>query len=70
MARSLALSATLLHMKTFVRTVVTGFGLALGAALFRKVAKQMGLDDSKKQEPEPAANHASEAASDSELVVH
>ena len=32
-------------MKTFVRAVVTGFALSLGAALFKKVAKQVGLDD-------------------------
>ena len=32
-------------MNLFVRAVVTGFGMALGAALFRKVAKQLGLED-------------------------
>lgn len=28
-----------------VRAVITGFGLALGAALFRKVARELGIDD-------------------------
>jgi len=32
-------------MQILVRAVVTGFGMALGAALFRKVAKQLGLED-------------------------
>ena len=31
-------------MKFFVRAVVTGFALSLGAALFKKVQKQLGLD--------------------------
>ncbi len=32
-------------MHFFARAVVTGFALALGAALFKKVSKQLGLDD-------------------------
>jgi hypothetical protein len=32
-------------MQIFVKAVVTGFGMALGAALFRKVAKQLGFED-------------------------
>jgi hypothetical protein len=32
-------------MKTFVRAVFTGFALSLGATLFRKLAKKVGLDD-------------------------
>ena len=48
-------------MKTFVRAVVTGFALSLGAALFKKVAKQVGLDDKPdadkaKDEKNPATN--------------
>ncbi len=40
-------------MKLFVRSVVTGFALSLGAALFKKVAKKLGLDDdAQKKEPE------------------
>ena len=32
-------------MTFFARAVVTGFALSLGAALFKKVAKQLGLAD-------------------------
>jgi hypothetical protein len=32
-------------MKLFARAVVTGFALAMGSALFKKIAKQIGLDD-------------------------
>jgi len=32
-------------MNFFARAVVTGFALSLGAALFKKVAKQLGLED-------------------------
>ena len=31
-------------MQFFVRAVVTGFALSLGAALYKKVAKELGLD--------------------------
>jgi hypothetical protein len=32
-------------MKFFVKAVVTGFGLSLGSALFKKVQRKLGLDD-------------------------
>ena len=32
-------------VKFFVRTVATGFALSLGAAIYKKLAKQLGLDD-------------------------
>ncbi len=32
-------------MHLFARAVITGFGFTLGAALFRKVAKQLGFED-------------------------
>jgi len=35
-------------MKLFVRAIVTGFGLAIGAAIFRKVSPLVGLDDKAK----------------------
>jgi hypothetical protein len=35
-------------MQFFVKAVVTGFALSLGAALFKKVAKQIGLADDEK----------------------
>jgi len=32
-------------MKILVKAVITGFGLAIGSALFKKVAKYVGLDE-------------------------
>ena len=32
-------------MMFFARAVVTGFALSLGAALFKKVQKELGLDE-------------------------
>ena len=29
----------------FARAVITGFGLSLGSAIFKKVQKQLGLDE-------------------------
>ena len=45
-------------MKFFVRAVVTGFALSLGAALFKKVQKQLGLDpeESKSKAKDPATD--------------
>lgn len=42
-------------LKFFVKAVVTGFGLALGAALFKKAGKQVGLveDDKPVARPNP-----------------
>jgi hypothetical protein len=34
-------------LKFFARAVVTGFGLSLGAALFKKVQEQLGLAEDK-----------------------
>ena len=31
-------------MKLFVRAIVTGFGLSLGSALYKKAAKHFGFD--------------------------
>jgi len=39
-------------MKFFVKAVVTGFGLALGSALFKKVQRHLGLGDDKGEPPE------------------
>lgn len=35
-------------MQFFAKAVITGFALSLGAALFKKVAKQVGLADEDK----------------------
>jgi hypothetical protein len=32
-------------MHVLVRAIITGFGFTLGAAVFRKVSKQLGLED-------------------------
>ncbi len=31
-------------MNIFVRAVITGFGLSVGAALYKRVSKQLGLE--------------------------
>ena len=48
-------------MQLFVRAVVTGFALSLGAALFKKVSKQLGLDEQPARPVETAG--ATETAS-------
>lgn len=35
-------------MQFFAKAVITGFALSLGAALFKKVAKQVGLAEDEK----------------------
>ena len=43
-------------MQLFIRAVVTGFGLSIGAALYKRLARQLGLDepdDKSKQQPQP-----------------
>jgi hypothetical protein len=46
-------------MGILIRAVISGFGMSLGAALFRKVAKELGLDDKDAKvaetPPEPTA---------------
>jgi len=39
-------------MNTFVRAVVSGFGFSLGAALYKRASKKLGLDDGDKESPE------------------
>ncbi len=47
-------------MKTFLRAISTGFALSLGAALFKKISKQLGLDEKldpvKKEDANPATS--------------
>jgi hypothetical protein len=43
-------------MQLFIRAVVTGFGLSIGAALYKRLARQLGLDepdDKARQQPQP-----------------
>jgi hypothetical protein len=56
--------ATIAPMMFFVRAVVTGFGLTLGAAIFKKhVAHRLGLEENDKQKREDETL-AQEAATD------
>jgi hypothetical protein len=47
-------------MQFFAKAVVTGFALAMGSALFKKVARELGLDDesAKSAKPDPDVNTA------------
>ena len=36
-------------MQFFMKAVITGFALSLGGALFKKVAKDLGLDEGKEE---------------------
>lgn len=47
-------------MHLFARAVVTGFAFSLGAALFKKVSKKLGLDEPSKT-GEAAAATATDA---------
>jgi hypothetical protein len=54
-------------MKLFIRAVVTGFGLALGSALFKEARERLGWreppeDDDKKQEKVNAQDGATDPA--------
>ncbi len=37
-------------MQFFAKAVITGFGLSLGAAIYKKVAKQLGFEEDKASE--------------------
>lgn len=39
-------------MGIFARAVISGFGFTLGATLFKKVSKHLGLDEPEDAEPE------------------
>lgn len=55
-------------MMFFARAVITGFALSLGAAVFKKVAPKLGLDDkSKDKDKESTDLGARDAATDPEL---
>jgi hypothetical protein len=52
-------------MMFFARAVVTGFGLSLGSALFKKVQKQLGLDEKTDKSTEETVKQ--DGASDPDL---
>lgn len=39
-------------MKFFVKAVITGFGLSLGSALFKKAQRHLGLGEDSDKTPE------------------
>lgn len=43
-------------MKFLVRAVVTGFGLSLGAAIFKKVQHKLGFPDDSRRDSSPDLN--------------
>jgi len=49
-------AATLTAMKLLVRAVVTGFGLSVGAAIFKKIQKQLGFDEDDTDKKDRAAD--------------
>jgi len=52
-------------MKFFVKAVVTGFALSLGAALFKKIASHLGLgDEEKDKDDESDTVNRQDAATD------
>ena len=53
-------------MKTLARAIVTGFGLSIGAFIYKKVAAKLGLDDAQKKSTEPDLN-ARDGATDPSL---
>jgi len=56
-------------MQFFVKAVITGFALSLGGALFKKVAKDLGLDEGEKdkQREREEALRRGDAVTDPEL---
>lgn len=58
-------------MNFFARAVVTGFALSLGAALFKKVAKQLGLAEEEKEKDRDAERiRQQDGATDPSLQGH
>ena len=55
-------------MNILLRAVITGFGLSVGAALYKRVAKQLGLDE--KPDEKSEANRAAGAAAAEDGALH
>lgn len=55
-------------MGILVRAMITGFGFSAGQAIFKRVQKQLGLDEeSKRDDNASAAAAATDADSDGEV---
>jgi len=52
------------RMQLFVRAVVTGFGLSVGAFAFKKLVKQLGLDEEAAKKNDAPSVHAQDGATD------
>jgi hypothetical protein len=52
-------------MKLFLKAVVTGFAWSLGAALFKKIQRQVGLG-----QPEQSTDAKQDGAADPNLTKH
>lgn len=55
-------------MKILLRAVVTGFGLSLGSALYKKAAKRLGfLDEEEKKDSDTKKVNQQDGATDPNL---
>lgn len=54
-------------MKLLVRAIVTGFGLSLGGAIYKKVAQRFGLDDEAKEKDRERTVARQDGATDPSL---
>ena len=52
-------------MRIFVKAVITGFGLSLGSALYKKLAQRFGFDDEAKKDDDKV--NAQDGATDPSL---
>ena len=59
--------ATLARMKLLVRAIVTGFGLSLGGAIYKKVAQRFGFDDEAKAKESEKTVQRQDGATDPAL---
>jgi hypothetical protein len=59
-------------MKLFVRAIVTGIGLSLGSAIYKKVATHFGFEkkDEKKDAKDGTSVTSQDGATDPGLHVH
>jgi hypothetical protein len=54
-------------MKLLVRAIVTGFGLSIGGAIYKKVAQRFGFDDETKAKDREKTVQRQDGATDPSL---
>jgi hypothetical protein len=54
-------------MGIFVRAVITGFGFSAGQALFKRVQKQLGLEEETRQTDASVASAATDGNADGQV---